>query len=85
MRNDAMFKNKRELNTFTQALAFESVWNRGAAVSVKLRNGDITDVIFKSAESDTEESCFHTADWSRCWNLDGSSVTSKDFDICFIA
>lgn len=83
MRNDAMFKDRNSLNTFTQAIAYES--GLKGSVRIRMRNGDITDVIFKAAESDTETSCFHTADWSRCWNLDGSSVTSRDFDICFTA
>lgn len=78
MRNEVMFQDKNSLNSFTEHLAEKCEVN--GFVRVELRNNTFVDVCLTMTGG-----CFHTSDWSHCWNLDGSSVTSKNFDICFTA
>lgn len=73
-----MFRNRDALNPFTEHLTEKSEVN--GSVRVELRNNSFVDVLF-----DKNEYCFSTADWTKFWHLDGSSVTNKDFDICFTA
>lgn len=75
MRNEAMFVRQDELNKFTKKLAKKAAKK---PVKVKLRDGSWDEAVFK--EEDGSKS-FHTPDWRRCWNADGSSFTSSDFDI----
>jgi hypothetical protein len=75
MRNDAMFVRQDEMNEFTKQLAAAAKDN---PVKVKLRNDTWVEVVYGEEEGDGS---FHSPDWSRCWNLDGSSFTSTDFDI----
>jgi hypothetical protein len=37
--------------------------------------------VYKPAEDETCEDAFFTEDYGYCWNLDGTSVTSHDFDM----
>jgi hypothetical protein len=37
--------------------------------------------IYKPAEDETSEDAFFTEDYEYCWNLDGTSVTRRDFDM----
>jgi hypothetical protein len=69
-----------ELNEFTRSvwLLGNSNWgNHG----VRLRNGLIVKPIYKPAEDETSEDAFFTEDYEYCWNLDGTSVTRRDFDM----
>ena len=76
MRNEAMFVRQDELNEFTKKLAEKA---KDKPVRVKLRNGAWDEVLYR-AEEDSSGG-FHAPDWSRCWNPDGSSFTSTDYDI----
>lgn len=75
MKNPAV-QPSDELNDFTTYLQESQ-----SDTYVRLRNGMICRPIFKCAEDETEEDVFHLEDWSMCWNLDGTSVTSHDYDM----
>jgi hypothetical protein len=76
MRNKAMFMTKDDFNEFTLELRHRT------PTLVTLRNGKKVTVVFEKDKYDEDsEWSFHTANWSMCWNNDGSSITSDDFDI----
>lgn len=82
MRNDAMFDDRNSFNTFTLALK-EAIRVQGekGKIDCTLRNGTKFYVTFKTADHPTCSDSFHTPDWAFCWNLDGSSLTARQFDI----
>lgn len=68
-----------ELNEFTQCvkqMKFESsdYW-------VRLRNGTLVRPVFKEAEDEYCEDAFFGEGYKYCWNLDGTSVTRRDYDM----
>lgn len=81
MINKAMVAKQNELNEFTTALAAQCI-KHGSAL-VKLRNNEITFVKYHPQEEldETEEPHFATPAYVKVWNLDGSSVTSYEYDI----
>ena len=80
MINAAMFASRNDLNEFTAHLKSEC--EIVGSILVRLRNDTMVMVQFTPEnEEDCVSAGFHTANWSMCWNLDGSSVTSRDFDI----
>lgn len=48
---------------------------------IKLRNGTLVRPVFKEAEDETCEDAFFAEGYRYCWNLDGTSVTSRDYDM----
>lgn len=77
MINTAMFARKNELNDFTAQLAVRCAHR---TTPVKLRNGKIIEIVYQEAKQG-DQSVFHTESWTYIWNLDGSSVTTSEFDI----
>ena len=76
--NTALLASRYELNYFTSELA-KRCQNQGSCL-VALRAGNKVNVSFHTSEySGAPE--FFTHDWEYVWNADGSSVTSKDYDI----
>lgn len=80
MKNPATHTSRDELNTFTQIIHDKWI-NSSDKTLVRLRNGNIVEPIFKAAEDETCEDAFFTEDYSYCWNLDGTSVTRRDYDM----
>jgi len=77
MINSRMFQNTDDLTEFSTKLALK-ISNTGP-VMVKTRSSAWYEVM-RDKEGE-ENQCFHTKDWSRVWNNDGSSVKSYDLDI----
>lgn len=74
-----------QLNDFTQkvrALGHSRFggWEK-SGYCVRLRNGTLVRPEFKVAEDDTCEDAFFAEGYKYCWNLDGTSVTSRDYDM----
>ena len=71
---------RNELNSFTHLIVEYDVlgW---AGRWVKLRNGTVARPVYKEAEDDTCEDCFFAEGYKYCWNLDGTSITSRDYDM----
>ena len=77
MINEAMFKpNPDDLNAFTRVLLDMILKNPGYPIAVTMRNDNVAYVTY-----DPVVLKFHSPDFSKAWCLDGSSVTSYDFDI----
>jgi len=79
---------RNELNDFTRYFArMKEGWpGRTEEYWVRLRNGVLVRPVFKAAEDSTCEDLFFVKDevhgWYKyCWNLDGTSVTSRDYDM----
>jgi len=84
MINEAMFTNRNQFNEFTRVVRMMAESSDGPA-KVKLRNGLIVDVVFAHAQDmEGDNMLFYTSDWEYMWNLDGSSIKSKDFDMCWV-
>jgi hypothetical protein len=64
------------LNVFTRILK-----NGKGEIHVKLRNGTLICPVYKEAEDDTCEDAFFANGYRYCWNLNGKSVTSSDYDM----
>ena len=80
MINEAMFYDNEKLNPFTEEVKRLCIDN--GKCLVRLRDETIKEIKFLPAcnESDSTES-FITDGWDYVWNLDGSSITSEDFDM----
>lgn len=72
---------QNELNDFTSNIRViaKNLW--AGHYWVELRNGTLVRPVFKAAEDETCEDHFFTEDYRYCWNLDGTSVTSRDYDM----
>ena len=68
-----------QLNSFTHLIANGRVIKTGRWV--KLRNGTLVRPVFKAAEDETCEDAFFAENYKYCWNLDGTSVTRRDYDM----
>lgn len=80
MKNPATHTSRGELNEFTQYI--HDTWvDFSQKTFIKLRDGTIVQPIFVPAEDETCEDAFFTEDYRYCWNLDGTSVTSRDYDM----
>lgn len=79
MKNPATHIYRDRLNEFTNVIAASQRF--GAKTLVRLRNGTIVKPIYKPAEDETCEDAFFTEDYNYCWNLDGTSVTRRDYDM----
>lgn len=64
-----------ELNPFTKYV----MMNPGTRVV--LRNGTVISPEYKQAVDETEEDFFFAWNYEYCWDLDGHSVTSRDYDM----
>lgn len=80
MLNPATHLQRDQLNMFTQVIA-DRWLDFSDKTFVRLRNGTIVQPIFKPAEDHTCEDAFFTEDYNYCWNLDGTSITSRDYDM----
>ena len=80
MINQAMIIDRNMLNDFTYQLKVLSETGDGSGVTVQLRNGTITKVIFFQ---DDGEMIFRDAGRQNVWHADGSSCNSSDLDILF--
>ena len=74
MKNPAV-QDLSQINVFTQHVA------QNPGCEVLLRNGRIVQPLYKEAEDEFCEDCFHTDDWGFCWNVNGKSVTNSDLDM----
>jgi hypothetical protein len=81
MINEAMFTSRNQFNEFTRVVRMMAE-SSDMPAKVKLRNGLIVDVLFAAA-SEGDNMLFRTSDWEYVWYLDGSSIKSKDFDMCW--
>ena len=79
MKNPATHIYRDQLNEFTNVIAANQRF--GAKTKVRLRNETIVEPIYKPAEDETCEDTFFTEDYKYCWNLDGTSVTRRDYDM----
>lgn len=68
-----------ELNDFTSKVRQFTLFSNGYCV--RLRNGTLVRPAFQSAEDETCEDFFFAEGYKYCWNLDGTSVTSRDYDM----
>lgn len=69
-------RSQDELNPFTRIIS-----EGEGKFLVKLRNGTMVMPKFFPAEDETCSDSFMTEDINYCWNLDGTSVTSRDYDM----
>jgi hypothetical protein len=68
-----------ELNDFTDTVRiFSNGWGN---YWVKLRDGSLVRPYLKEAEDETCEDVFFADGYRYCWNLDGTSVTSRHYDM----
>lgn len=77
-------KPSNELNDFTRYFAYmKEGWpGRTEEYWVKLRNGFLVRPVFKKAEDEYCEDVFVTNEpFMMYWNLDGTSITSRDYDM----
>lgn len=77
MKNHALLKSKYDLNRFTKELK-KQIYIQDK-IMVRLRNDNYVFVFHKTNAED--EDIFFSKNWEYCWNADGSSITSKDYDI----
>jgi hypothetical protein len=72
-----------ELNDFTSKVRQFSLFSKPdwSGYWVRLRDGTLVRPVFKAAEDDTCEDVFSAEDYRYCWNLDGTSVTSRHYDM----
>lgn len=49
--------------------------------AVRLRNGTLVRPVYKAAEDEYCEDAFFAENYKYCWNLDGTSVTRRDYDM----
>jgi hypothetical protein len=75
-----------KLNDFTRMFSdFDKTWSqRTSNFWVVLRDGTRIRPYYNKAEHHTETDCFYGELDGRlmfCWNLDGTSVTSRDYDM----
>jgi len=70
-----------ELNDFTNNIRTiaRNFWSPN--YWVKLRDGTLVRPIYTPAEDETCEDAFFAENYKYCWNLDGTSVTSPDYDM----
>lgn len=80
MLNPATHLQRNELNSFTRFIADQWL-DFSDKTFVRLRNGTIVQPLFTPAADATCEDAFFTEDYKYCWNLDGTSVTSRDYDM----
>ena len=73
-----------ELNQFTQTvkdlLHPANTYGR-RHYSVRLRDGTLVQPEYRAAEDATCEDAFYAEGYRYCWNLDGTSVTSREYDM----
>lgn len=89
MQNKPRNTRKNDLNEFTNKLKAKSL-NQNKSIICELHDGSLRRVKFRPAneEDDTEDMFVssdrhHEPDWEMLWELNGSSVTSHDYDIVF--
>lgn len=86
MLNEHLLLTQQDFNDFTHALRKKIIFQKTSeqkSIKVQMRNKLWVDVCYRP-ESEDDESHFYSPDFQYVWWLDGSSVTSKDFDlICF--
>ena len=71
-------QSQDQLNEFTQKVNMMGRFHWGG-YWVRLRDGTLVRPVFMPAEDDTCEDCFGVDRYR--WNLDGTSVTSSNFDM----
>lgn len=74
---------KNELNDFTSKVRQFALFSKPdwSGYCVRLRNGTLVRPEFKAAEDETCEDAFFAEGYKYCWNLDGTSITSRDYDM----
>jgi hypothetical protein len=77
MKTNPMAQYVPVLNHFTRHLKDLCLTS---PVEVRLADDSVVSVIWNEPNEDTRGG-FRTENWGRLWRLDGTSVTSKDFDI----
>lgn len=74
-------QSRDQLNPFTHMIVEYDVLS-WADHWVRLRNGALVRPVYKEAEDEyCEDAFFAEGHVLYCWNLDGTSVTSRDYDM----
>lgn len=79
MKNPAT-ADRNELNTFTSVVKMFNEFGWGTH-GIRLRNGDVVKPVYREADDDLCESSFVTTSPMMYWNLDGTSVSNRNFDM----
>ena len=79
MLNPATHYDRNRPNDFTNMIIINQRY--GVKTLIRLRNNTMVFPFFKEAEDETCSDVFATEDWKYCWNMDGTSVTSRDYDM----
>lgn len=78
--NEALLARSDQLNAFTEALKFKCE-TQGCAL-VRMRNNDWCRVVYEVGnDAEGVSKGFRTMNWSKLWQLDGSSFHTSDFDL----
>ena len=85
MKNPATHRSQDELNVFTQHL-YDMWVDFSVKTLVRLRDGTLVQPVIFLGEDHWEDDFgkprgFMTEDRKYCWNLDGTSVTNRNFDM----
>jgi hypothetical protein len=62
-------------NPFTEQIV------KGTKKIVRIRNGMIVRPIWQEPVDEHDNGCFQAKDWKFIWNRDGTSITSRDYDM----
>ena len=81
MLNEALLRTPNDFNNFTTVLREYITHRSDHSVTCRLRNDTIVDVVYGSDKPSAEGQYFHSPDWKYCWNNNGESVTSDDYDL----
>jgi len=79
MLNPATHYDRNQPNEFTNVIII--CQQRGVKTLIRMRNNTMIFPVFKKAEDETCVDAFFTEDYKYCWNLDGTSITSSDYDM----
>ena len=76
-------QSQDQLNDFTNNIRViaRNLWRVDGNYWVQLRNGTLVRPVFEAAEDEYCEDAFYAEGYRYCWNLDGTSVTSRDYDM----
>jgi hypothetical protein len=80
MKNPAT-ADRNALNSFTMVVGLIAEQGWPADRFIRLRNGNLVQPEFNPAEDDLCEDSFIVTEPMMYWNLDGTSVKSRDYDM----
>jgi hypothetical protein len=79
--NNPATQPRDELNEFTKIIIMMAKNSCEGDYWVRLRNCTLVRPVFRAAEDSTCEDAFFSEDGKYCWNLDGTSITSREYDM----